>query len=144
MQQKLNHYILFAYGSLGDSLGSWYALSHSWIMITWAMILQGFFLFSWPQMKKLRPGGKSFTLECVCAQSLNLVRFLPPQTVAWWAPLSVGFSRQEYWSRSSFSSPGDLPDPGIEPVSLASTVLAGGFFTIVPPFFRVNGKPHLL
>ena len=40
-------------------------------------------------------------------------------TVAHQAPLSVGFSRQEYWSGLPFSSPGDLPDPGIKPGSLA-------------------------
>ena len=39
-------------------------------------------------------------------------------TVAYQAPLSMGFSRQEYWSGLPFPSPGDLPDPGIEPVSL--------------------------
>ena len=39
------------------------------------------------------------------------------------------FPRREYWSGLSFPSPGDLPDPGIEPASLASTALAGGFFT---------------
>ena len=38
-------------------------------------------------------------------------------TVAHQAPLSMGFFRQEYWSRLPFSPPGDLPDPGIEPVS---------------------------
>ena len=43
------------------------------------------------------------------------------------------FSRQEYWSGLSFSSPGDLPDPGIESVSLVSLALAGRFFTTVPP-----------
>ena len=37
-----------------------------------------------------------------------------PQTVARQAPLSMGFSRQEYWSGLPFPSPGDLPDPGIE------------------------------
>ena len=46
----------------------------------------------------------------------------------------MGFSRQEYWSGLPFPSLGDLPDPGIEPVSPA---LAGGFFTTEPP-----GKPH--
>ena len=40
--------------------------------------------------------------------------FATPRTVAHQAPLSVGFSRQEYWSGLSFPSPGDLPDPGIE------------------------------
>ena len=48
-------------------------------------------------------------------------------TVAHQAPVSMGFLRQEYWSGLSFPSPGDLPDPGFEPVSLA---LAGGFFTM--------------
>ena len=43
--------------------------------------------------------------------------------------MSVGFSRQEHWSGLPFPSPGDLPDPGIEPVSLMSPALAGGFFT---------------
>ena len=55
-----------------------------------------------------------------------------PQTAAHQAPLSTGFSRQEYWSGLPFPSPGDLPDPGVEPKSLASPALAGGFFTIAP------------
>ena len=41
----------------------------------------------------------------------------------------MGFSRQEYWSGLTFPSPGDLPNPGIEPVSLVSPALAGRFFT---------------
>ena len=59
---------------------------------------------------------------CVCM--LGYVQlFVTPWTVAHQAPLSMGFSRQE--SRS----PGDLPDPGVEPGSLMSPALAGGFFT---------------
>ena len=50
-------------------------------------------------------------------------------TVAHQAPLSMKFSRQEYWSGLPFPPPGDLPDPGIEPASLISPALAGGFFT---------------
>ena len=50
-------------------------------------------------------------------------------TVACQAPLSMGFSRQEYWGGLPFPPPGDLPNPGIEPESLASPVLAGKFFT---------------
>ena len=46
--------------------------------------------------------------------------FVTPRTVARQAPLSTGFPRQEYWSRLPFPSPGDLPDPGIEPTSTAS------------------------
>ena len=44
------------------------------------------------------------------------------------APLSVGFSRQEYWSRLLCPPPGDLPDPGVEPASLMFPGLAGGLF----------------
>ena len=52
-----------------------------------------------------------------------------PWTIARQAPLSMKFSRQEYWSGLPCPSPGDLPNPGIEPMSLTSTVLAGRFFT---------------
>ena len=53
-----------------------------------------------------------------------------PWTVAHQAPLSVGFSKKEYWSGLPCPSPGDLPNPGIEPSSLMSPALAGRFFTI--------------
>ena len=51
-----------------------------------------------------------------------------PCTVAHQAPLSMEFSRQEYWSGLPFPSPGDLPDPGIKPKVLISPSLTGGFF----------------
>jgi len=57
-------------------------------------------------------------------------------TVAHQAPLSLGFSRQEYCSRLPFLTPRDLPDLGIEPESLDCPALAGGFFASEPP-----GKP---
>ena len=50
----------------------------------------------------------------------------------WTATLSIGFSRQEHWSELPCPPPGDLPDPGIEPVSLMSPTLAGGFFITEP------------
>ena len=50
-------------------------------------------------------------------------------TVAHQTPLSMGFSRQEYWSGVPCSPPGDLPNPGTEPAFLTSPALAGGFFT---------------
>ena len=53
-----------------------------------------------------------------------------PWTVACQAPLSMGFSRQEYWSGLPFPTSGPLPDPGIEP---ASPAFAGAFFTAEPP-----------
>ena len=54
---------------------------------------------------------------------------MTPWTVASQALLSMGFSRQEYWSESPRPPPGDLPNPGIKPVSLKSPALADGFFT---------------
>ena len=52
-----------------------------------------------------------------------------PWTVAHQAPLSMGFSRQEYWNGWPFPSLGDFPNPGINLASLRSPALAGGFFT---------------
>ena len=51
--------------------------------------------------------------------------------VAHLAPLTMGFPMQEFWRELPFPPPGALPDPGIEPLSLPSPTLAGGFFTIV-------------
>ena len=50
----------------------------------------------------------------------------------------MGFSRQEYWSRLPFHSPGDLPDPGIEPMSLCLLHWQAGSLPLAPP-----GKPRL-
>ena len=69
---------------------------------------------------------------CVCD-----IPFVTPQTVAHQAPLSMGFSRQEYWSGLPFPSPGDLPDPGTKCTSPLFPTLAGGFLTTEPP-----GKPQ--
>ena len=54
--------------------------------------------------------------------------FTTPWTIACPAPLSMGFSKQEYWSGLPCPPPRGLTDPGIEPVSLTSSALAGGFF----------------
>ena len=59
---------------------------------------------------------------CVCV-------YVYMDYIAHLAPLSMGFSRQEYWSGLPCSLPGDLPDPKTEPTSLMSPVLAGEFFT---------------
>ena len=67
-------------------------------------------------------------------KSLSRVRlFVTPWTIAHQAPLSMGFSRQEYWSGLPFPSPGDLPDPGIELRS--PTLQADGLASALP------GKP---
>ena len=57
--------------------------------------------------------------------------FAIPWAVAYQAPTSMGFSRQEYWSGLPFPSPGDLSDPGIEPMSLMSPARARRFFTTI-------------
>ena len=67
---------------------------------------------------------------CVYAHLLRF--FANPWTVTCQAPLFIVFSRPEYWKGLLFPIPGDLPDPGIEPPSLESVALAGGFFTTVP------------
>ena len=69
----------------------------------------------------------------MCACILCHVRlFATPWTVAHPAPLSMEFSRQEYFSELPFPSPRDIPDPGILHESLESPSLTGEFFTIVP------------
>ena len=77
------------------------------------------------------------------AQSLSHVRlFVTPWTVAHQTPPSMEFSRQEYWSGLPFSSPGDLPNPGIELRSPTlqedSLPAAGGFFTREAPKYWIG------
>ena len=66
----------------------------------------------------------------VCAVTHCVRLVVTPWTVAHQAPLSMEFSRQEYWSGLPFPSLGDLPNPGIKPVS---PELSGRFFTTEPP-----------
>ena len=75
------------------------------------------------------PFSPSCAVCCVLSHFNSVQLFMTPWTVGYQAPLSMKFSRQEYWSGLLRPPPGDLPDPGIEPVSLISPVLAGGFFT---------------
>ena len=68
------------------------------------------------------------------AQLLTCVRlFVTPWTAAHQAPLSVGFSRQEYWSGLPFPSSRDLPHPGMKPAFFKSSALAGALFIPKPP-----------
>ena len=79
----------------------------------------------------------------VKVKSLSRVRlFATLWTVAYQAPPSMGFPRQEYWNGLPFPSPGDLPEPGIKPASPVSLALAGRFFIDVPPgiFKVINGQ----
>ena len=73
---------------------------------------------------------------CVCVYVCVLYQvrlFEILWTVDHQAPLSMEFSRQEYWSRLLFPMQGNLPNPRAEPTSLASPALAGGFFTTMAP-----------
>ena len=85
----------------------------------------------------------------VKVKPLSLVRlFATPWTVAHQAPLSMGFSRQEYWSGLPFPFPGDLPNPGIKPWSPAlqadalpseppgKPLSVGNFIQVSPPHFN--------
>ena len=67
-----------------------------------------------------------------------------PWTVARQAPLSVGFSRREYWSGLPFLPPGDLPHAGMETASLVSPALAGGFCTISTTSVAESILKHLV
>ena len=66
---------------------------------------------------------------CMLSHFSHVWLFATLWAVACQSPLSVGFSRQEYWSGLPCPPPGDHPDPGIESASLTSPALAGGFFT---------------
>ena len=83
--------------------------------------------FHWATLPAVSP-------SIVCAHVLSHIScvwlFATPWTVAHQAPLSMGFSRQEYWSGLPFPPPGHLPSPVMESASLESPALAGGFFTI--------------
>ena len=79
---------------------------------------------------------------CACGHISCVRLFVMLWTVALQTPLSMGFSRQEYWSGSPCPLPGNLPDLGIEPASLMSSELADGFFTTsatweAPPTYTV-------
>ena len=78
-------------------------------------------------------------LSFMCAQSLSVVQlFATLWTVPCQTPLSMEFSRKEYWSGLPFPSPGNLPDRGMELVFAVSPELAGIFITIEP-----HGKPSV-
>ena len=66
---------------------------------------------------------------CMLSHFSHVQLFGTLWTTALQAPLSMGFSRQEYWNGLPFLPPGDLLNPGIKPVSLMSTAVTFGFFT---------------
>ena len=75
------------------------------------------------------PDNQGWLLCSVLSHFSHIWLFAILWTIAYQAPLSIRFFRQEYWSELPFPTPGDLLDPGIEPISLLTPALAGGFFT---------------
>ena len=82
---------------------------------------------SLPHIHKLKD---SHLCLCKLSHFSTVQLFAIPWTVACQAPLSMGSSKQEYWSGWPCPPPEDLPKPGIKPMSPTSPTLAGGFFTI--------------
>ena len=81
-----------------------------------------------PSLERVRIGIMMMKVKVLVS---HVWLFVTPWTVAYQAPLSMEFSRQEYWSGLWCPLPGDLPDLGIRPTSLKSPPVAGGFFTTI-------------
>ena len=88
-------------------------------------------------MRKASPSLKGFKAS---AKLLSRVQLSDPVDCSPPGSLSMGFSRQEYWSGLPGPPPGDLPDPGVNPVSLTSPALAGKFFI---PSATWEARPEL-
>ena len=110
-------------------LGGKWNLKYRKLTYKRVIIYLGFFCFCLWRRKWLNQH-PYFTFACVLSNFSHVQLFVILWTVAHQAPLSMGFSRQEYWSGLPGPPRGDLPDPGIEPASLTSLALAGRFFTI--------------
>ena len=122
-------------------------MTDSWVY--YSPLVQGCVLSNWlgprlsPALLGYRSRGRSYCWSCswsrglkVKVKSLSRVQlFVTPWTIAYQAPPSMGFSRQEYWSGLPFPSPGDLPNPGIEP---GSPAFQADTLTSEPP-----GKPKM-
>ena len=88
------------------------------------------------QARVLEWGAIAFSGMYAKSPQYCLTLFVTPWTIACQAPLSMGFPRQEYWSGLPCPPPRNLPDPGMEPVSLMSPALQSGSLPLVP-----CGKP---
>ena len=103
----------------------WKVLSKGWWLHKSRTYAQDLKNASWPLESQIRSHSQKLILMCYCYFIHMLSHFssvrlgATPWTVAYQAPLSMGFSRQECWSGLPFPSPGGLPDPGIEPRSPA-------------------------
>ena len=88
---------------------------------------------SWSNFAPLMPILFFLLHACLLSRFSHVWLCTPLCTVACQASLSMWLSRQEYWRGLPCPWPGDLPNPGIEPVSLLSPALAGGYLPLVPP-----------
>ena len=93
--------------------------------------------FNWWAMSEVWSGDRKlnwpykWVMRAVLSHFSHVWLFTTLWTVACRDPPSMGLSRQEYWSELPGPPPGDLPNPGIQPASLKSPALAGGFFTTI-------------
>ena len=104
-----------------QAASTWLTLRVQSSFITPSSALSKLLDLSGPQFFHLKNGGDryDFTLRCFSCVQL----FVTLWTIACKGPLFMGFSRQEYWSGLPCPSPGDLPSPGIKPMSPASPAL---------------------
>ena len=99
--------------------------------------LSAIFFSHWSKINSMGVVSLCFETECVwlltgslvCVRAQLCLTLCDPRDLAHQTALSMEFSSQEYWSGLPFPPPGNLPDPGFEPVSLMSSALAGVFFT---------------
>ena len=110
----------------GSSIhGIFQARMLEWVAISYSRSLSSYSRTDIDQNSRL-----NLMNSLVLSRFCHVWLFATPWTAAHQAPLSMGFFRQGSWSvLLPLPSPGDLPDPGIEPTSLMSPALAGGFFT---------------
>ena len=100
------------------------------LVVIWGCGELFYWLLNW-SFESLNNSSRLVFYICVCVLSCfsRVQLCVTLWTVSCQAPLSIGFSRQEYWSGLPCPTSGDLPNPGIKPVSLMSPGLATGFFT---------------
>ena len=129
----------------------WLIFFHVWLVQV--SKISGIFIWKTQKQKVLHnsPSLRWFLLfppyvhECMLNHFSSVWLFATLLTIACQAPLSTRFSNQEYWSGLPCPPPGDLPNPGVEPVSFTSSPLAGKFFTtsttweaLFPIQYKVN------